>query len=135
MRITTNSRVSLLVNMRKFKQKLKDNNPEYYQKKEVRFKVAKDEEIETDLIKSIRIGDRCEVKSSAFRGEVRYIGKVPNLNDAGYFVGILLDEPLGKNNGTYNGVPYFKCPNKHGIFARLFEITIGDFPEMETDEI
>ena len=53
----------------------------------------------------------------------------------GYFVGIQLDEPFGKNNGMFNGVQYFECLNKYGIFLRPDEINVGDFPELDIDEI
>jgi tubulin-folding cofactor B len=122
------------VNVRKFKQRLKENNPEYFQKKEVKHNLILDPNYEKDLTEAIKVGDRCEVKESGFRGEVKYIGRVPDLNE-GYFVGIQLDEPYGKNNGSFNGVPYFTCPNKYGIFARPSEINVGDFPELDIDEI
>lgn len=51
----------------------------------------------------ISIGNRCKVIESGHRGEVKYIGRIPNLNQ-GYFVGVKLDEPYGKNDGSYVGV-------------------------------
>lgn len=68
------------------------------------------------------------------RGEVQYVGKVPDMGE-GYFVGIQLDEPFGKNNGTFNGVKYFECLAKYGIFVRPDEINVGDYPELDIDEI
>ena len=53
----------------------------------------------------------------------------------GFFVGIHLDEPFGKNNGSFNGVKYFECLSKYGMFLRPKKITVGDFPEEDIDEI
>lgn len=35
----------------------------------------------------------------------------------GLWVGLELDEPVGKNNGTVKDKEYFKCPDRHGIFT------------------
>lgn len=33
-------------------------------------------------------------------------------------MGIELDAPTGKNDGTVQGISYFSCRPKHGIFVR-----------------
>jgi tubulin-folding cofactor B len=48
---------------------------------------------------------------------VRYVGRVPDAAP-GWFIGIELDEPVGKNNGSVRGVRYFECPANYGLFAR-----------------
>uniref|UniRef100_A0A8C9G4Y9 CAP-Gly domain-containing protein n=1 Tax=Pavo cristatus TaxID=9049 RepID=A0A8C9G4Y9_PAVCR len=35
----------------------------------------------------------------------------------GFWAGVELDKPEGNNNGTYDGIKYFDCKEKHGIFA------------------
>jgi tubulin-folding cofactor B len=52
----------------------------------------------------------------------------------GYFVGIKLDEPFGKNNGYHINTKYFDCPDKYGIFLRPDKIEVGDFPELDIDD-
>lgn len=44
-----------------------------------------------------------------FRGEVKFA--------SGLWYGVELDKPEGKNNGAVQGVRYFTCPDKHGVFA------------------
>uniref|UniRef100_A0A8C5MYN3 CAP-Gly domain containing linker protein family member 4 n=1 Tax=Leptobrachium leishanense TaxID=445787 RepID=A0A8C5MYN3_9ANUR len=48
-------------------------------------------------------------------GTVRFYGKT---NFApGFWCGVELDKPHGKNDGSVAGVEYFTCPLKHGVFA------------------
>ena len=37
-------------------------------------------------------------------------------------VGVILDTPGGKNNGTVGGHEYFKCADKHGILSPLNKV-------------
>jgi tubulin-folding cofactor B len=46
-----------------------------------------------------------------------------------------LDEPWGNTDGSITGVAYFECQSKYGIFRRPSEIEVGDFPELDIDEI
>ena len=65
----------------------------------------------------------------------RYFGKVDGLPDD-KFVGVELDEPLGKNNGSYKGKEYFVCQNNFGVFVRPPALIAGDYPpinELEED--
>lgn len=40
----------------------------------------------------------------------------------GKWVGVVLDEAKGKNNGTVQGKTYFTCPDDHGIFVRQSQV-------------
>lgn len=42
---------------------------------------------------------RCQLTELKRRGEVKYVGKVPELGE-GYFVGVKLDEPFVNSNGS-----------------------------------
>ncbi|VDP75250.1 unnamed protein product [Echinostoma caproni] len=50
-------------------------------------------------------------------GRLRYCGPVAFAS--GVWVGVELDEPLGRNNGTVAGVQYFSCAANHGVFAPI----------------
>lgn len=64
----------------------------------------------------IRLG--CKVfLSDKKSGIVRFIGMTKFAS--GIWYGIELNRPLGKNNGTVQGVTYFKCPNNHGVFVQF----------------
>lgn len=55
------------------------------------------------------------------RGVVRFCGSTV-FNPVGIWVGIELDEPKGKNDGSVKGVEYFKCAFPRGIFARPSQV-------------
>jgi len=49
-------------------------------------------------------------------GTVGFVGETQFA--AGKWVGIILDTPNGKNDGSVNGNFYFECPKDHGLFIR-----------------
>jgi len=51
------------------------------------------------------------------KGTVRYIGRIAQLHP-GYWLGLELDEPVGRNDGSIEGHCYFKCESKKGLFVR-----------------
>ncbi|KAL0186991.1 hypothetical protein M9458_018661, partial [Cirrhinus mrigala] len=67
-----------------------------------------------DELPSFSIGDRVLV-SNIQPGTLRFKGQTNFAN--GFWAGVELDNPEGSNNGTYDGVVYFECREKHGIFA------------------
>lgn len=42
----------------------------------------------------------------------------------GIWYGVELDDAVGKNNGTLKGKTYFKCADKHGMFARKVNVKL-----------
>lgn len=67
-----------------------------------------------DELPSFCIGDRV-LLSNVQPGTLRFKGQTKFAN--GFWAGVELDNPEGSNNGTYDGVVYFECREKHGIFA------------------
>ena len=93
-------------------------------------------EAEKSLIAAMKVGDRCQVRSTTAPtrlGTIMYLGELEK--KPGYFVGVRYDEPLGKNDGSVEGKRYFQCPPNYGGFIKPDCITIGDFPEENFDEI
>jgi tubulin-folding cofactor B len=79
--------------------------------------------------------------SDARLGTVSYIGDIPQIaGSLGPWIGITLDEPTGKNDGSIPakgkegeegyvpGARYFQCLPKCGVFVRPERVEIGDFP-------
>lgn len=50
-------------------------------------------------------------------GVVRYCGKSVEFAD-GEWIGVEFDEPVGKNDGSVQGIQYFRCRADHGLFVR-----------------
>jgi len=101
--------------VRKYKQQLKEQQ---------QYSTPAVAQIDENLV----VGRRCEVGPGARRGEVRFVGDADILGD-GIWVGVALDEPLGKNDGTIKGRKLFSCAANHGVLVRPDKVTVGgDFP-------
>ncbi|XP_078085749.1 CAP-Gly domain-containing linker protein 4 isoform X6 [Mustelus asterias] len=89
--------------------------------------------IETDKTE-MQIGDRVVVVGQR-SGIIQFYGKTSFA--PGYWYGIELDKPNGKNDGSVGGVQYFTCQPKHGVFAppsrvqRMTE-TLDSFSDIPT---
>ncbi|KAF1970182.1 tubulin-specific chaperone-like protein B [Bimuria novae-zelandiae CBS 107.79] len=91
---------------------------------------ASEREIEE---RGITLGARVRIlpETDSRRGTVSYVGPVPEIPGIGSWVGITLDEPTGKNDGTVNGTKYFECGRNYGVFLRPERCEIGDFPPLD----
>ncbi|CAH1645962.1 unnamed protein product [Spodoptera littoralis] len=74
----------------------------------------------TEDTDSFIIGERVWVGGTK-PGQIAYIGETQFA--PGDWAGIVLDEPIGKNDGSVAGVRYFQCPEKRGVFSRLTRLT------------
>lgn len=68
----------------------------------------------------VKIGSLVEVIGKGQRGTVAYIGNT--LFASGKWVGVILDEAKGKNDGTVQGKRYFTCEENRGIFVRQSQV-------------
>ena len=59
-----------------------------------------------------KVGQKLFHRDKDTHGVVAYIG--PTDFAPGVWVGIILDEAKGKNNGSVQGKSYFECAEKHG---------------------
>ncbi|XP_037532993.1 dynactin subunit 1 [Nematolebias whitei] len=77
-----------------------------------------------ESVKPPKVGSVVEVTGKGQRGTVAYIGAT--LFASGKWVGVILDEAKGKNDGTVQGKRYFTCEENHGIFVRSSQIQVVD---------
>ena len=75
-----------------------------------------------------RVGQRVLV-GNKMSGSVRFIG--PTEFASGVWVGVELDEPKGRNNGSLNNKKYFECNKNHGIFAPPSKVSIMECKDEE----
>jgi len=62
----------------------------------------------------LEVGERVQVSTK--KATVRFVGSTRFA--PGDWVGLELDDRVGKNDGSIQGVTYFKCPPNHGVFVR-----------------
>ncbi|XP_076295743.1 dynactin subunit 1 isoform X5 [Lasioglossum baleicum] len=82
---------------------------------------------------SYKIGQRVEVPGKDCQGVIAYIGH-PSFA-SGKWIGVILDEPKGKNNGSIRGQSYFKCPENHGMFVRQSQLVLLDETGNRTEPV
>ncbi|TNN01402.1 hypothetical protein fugu_010784, partial [Takifugu bimaculatus] len=68
----------------------------------------------------LKLGERVQLDDTK-TGTLRFCGTTEFAS--GQWVGVELDEPVGKNDGSVGGVRYFICPPKLGIFAPVSKIS------------
>ncbi|KAG4304388.1 hypothetical protein PORY_002098 [Pneumocystis oryctolagi] len=85
--------------------------------------------------KGICIGEKCIVQGSneTRNGRVRFIGQVEGLPE-GIWIGVEYDAPVGKNDGSFQGIRYFTASENHGSFLRPDRIKMcSPSPSINTD--
>ncbi|XP_050359355.1 dynactin subunit 1 isoform X4 [Nymphalis io] len=82
--------------------------------------------------KHLTLGQRVMVIGKEVKGSIAYVGN-PTFA-TGKWIGIILDEAKGKNNGTVRGHSYFRCEENYGVFVRQTQIQLLDADDnpMET---
>uniref|UniRef100_A0A3B4X9A3 CAP-Gly domain-containing protein n=1 Tax=Seriola lalandi dorsalis TaxID=1841481 RepID=A0A3B4X9A3_SERLL len=84
----------------------------------------------TDGGADYQIGERVWVNGNK-PGYVQFIGGTQFA--PGQWAGIVLDEPIGKNDGSVAGVRYFQCEDGKGIFTRPSKLSRTALPEKEAN--
>lgn len=82
--------------------------------------------------KPVKVGSRVQVSGKDVLGTVAYIGTTQF--SSGKWIGVVLDEQKGKNNGVVQGKRYFTCDENYGIFVRQSQITdvLDEDPDHQT---
>lgn len=75
----------------------------------------------------LAVGQRVVYEPKGFTGTIRYLGLASF--STGFWVGIELDAPDGKNDGSVQGERYFSCEPRHGLFCRPSQVRILDTQE------
>jgi len=99
---------------------------EDYDKRANNVRKLKEQEAHTKF----KIGDQVEVHPDekdkdtipVRKGIVQYVGPIDG--SKGVWVGVRLDEPLGKNDGSVKGKRYFTCEANHGSFVRTEKVQV-----------
>lgn len=69
----------------------------------------------------LNIGDKVTL-GGAKCGVLRYCGTTEFAD--GMWAGVELEKPIGKNNGSVNGISYFTCQENFGIFAPVTKVKV-----------
>ncbi|XP_042365701.1 CAP-Gly domain-containing linker protein 1 isoform X2 [Plectropomus leopardus] len=77
-----------------------------------------------------QVGERVWVNGNK-PGYVQFVGGTQFA--PGQWAGIVLDEPIGKNDGSVAGVRYFQCEDGKGIFTRPSKLSKTPLPEKEAN--
>ena len=109
-----------------------DNKPAFSESNNIKSESVN--EYGPESIGHLSLHSRCQVQPGARRGEIAYLGQIDELGGGGHWVGVILDEPVGKTDGTVqsSGVKYFEAPGSNrGGFFRGKNVEGGEFPEID----
>ncbi|XP_043645613.1 kinesin-like protein KIF13B isoform X6 [Drosophila teissieri] len=73
-------------------------------------------DVEVVLPEWIVVGESVLIRPYNTSGVIRFVGTTEF--QPGAWIGVELDTPTGKNDGSVKGVQYFQCKPKHGMFVR-----------------
>lgn len=98
--------------------------------------------LQQQQIQNLELNQRCLVKSSTGprterRGWLRYIGKIPEINNDDIWCGIEFDKPNGKNDGSIRGKQYFGPlkPNYGGFVKPICVLTDPKYVPVDEDDM
>ncbi|KAJ3038720.1 CAP-GLY domain-containing linker protein 1 [Rhizophlyctis rosea] len=81
-----------------------------------------------DASPSFQVGDTVRIKTTTTWGKLAFLGTTEFAK--GQWAGVALaQEGMGKNDGSVNGVRYFECPEKSGVFVRPETLDTVEFGE------
>uniref|UniRef100_A0A8C0H6A2 CAP-Gly domain containing linker protein 2 n=1 Tax=Chelonoidis abingdonii TaxID=106734 RepID=A0A8C0H6A2_CHEAB len=77
-------------------------------------------EVGDDFLGDFVVGERVWV-NGVKPGVIQYLGETQFA--PGQWAGVVLDDPVGKNDGSVGGIRYFECQPLQGIFTRPSKLT------------
>ena len=63
-----------------------------------------------------KIGDSVNISTKFVKGTIAFIGLTKFA--PGEWIGVILTEKKGKNNGSVQGIEYFSCAEDFGMFVK-----------------
>ncbi|CAE7714911.1 Ank3 [Symbiodinium sp. CCMP2592] len=86
------------------------------------------------------VGDRVQIhgkggpqaSKEVLLGTVRFVGDLEAAFAPGEWLGVELDQKVGKHNGSVKGRTYFKCDPGHGLFVRPDSVSKVSVPRAPT---
>lgn len=107
----------------KIQNKLGRFDPQY------KARLDKDRKLQLEKMGKLEFNQRCSIKTKdqlERRGYLRFMGKIPEINQHDIWCGVEFDEPVGKNNGSFNGQIYFGPVNEnYGAFVKPNNVETG----------
>uniref|UniRef100_A0A1B0G155 Dynactin subunit 1 n=1 Tax=Glossina morsitans morsitans TaxID=37546 RepID=A0A1B0G155_GLOMM len=82
---------------------------------------------------SFKVGQKVQIAGRQLEGRIAYIG-LTNFAP-GKWIGVVLNDERGKNNGTIRGITYFKCAPNYGIFVRPTQLLVKRTHVVEADRM
>ncbi|GBN73102.1 hypothetical protein AVEN_268731-1 [Araneus ventricosus] len=82
-------------------------------------------------MEEFHINDRVTIEGKNSMGTIAFIGDTHFSDDP--WLGIIFDQPVGRNNGSYEGFQCFKCGENHGIFVRPYQVKKVSFIPSESE--
>ncbi|XP_053677042.1 kinesin-like protein KIF13A [Anopheles nili] len=70
----------------------------------------------------VLVGESVLIRPYNTSGVIAFVGGTHF--QGGTWIGVELDTPTGKNDGTVQGIQYFDCRSKHGIFVRVDKLIL-----------
>ncbi|XP_055971373.1 CAP-Gly domain-containing linker protein 1-like, partial [Sorex fumeus] len=91
---------------------------------------APSSEMQEEFVGDFQVGERVWVNGNK-PGFIQFLGETQFA--PGQWAGIVLDEPIGKNDGSVAGVRYFQCEPLKGIFTRPSKLSRSFQADDETN--
>ena len=80
---------------------------------------------------TLRLNQRIKVKDYGY-GTIQFLGCVHFAQ--GLFVGVELDEAMGKHDGSYHGKRYFTAKDKHGVLVKQHRVELLDVDDSQNND-
>lgn len=81
-----------------------------------------DKHVDVTLPDWVIVGESVLIRPYNTSGVISFVGTTHF--QKGTWIGVELDTPTGKNDGSVQGIQYFQCKPKHGMFVRFDKLIL-----------